>query len=273
MQQVTKANSLRILIQKFGGTSVATPDSRQLVVNKIKQAQKKGYAPVVVVSAMGRSGDPYATDTLIQVAKQANPLLDKRELDQIMCCGEMISAVVMASTLQSAGIKAVMLTGGQAGIITDDHYTQARIIKIDTSHLQELLWRGYLPVVCGFQGMTFQHQLTTLGRGGSDTTAAALGDALEAEAIEIYTDVDGIMTADPRLVPTARLLEHMSYEEACQMAYQGAKVIHPRAVELAMKKRIPLIVKSTFSNHPGTRITHKEEPSGQEIAQWLLQPI
>lgn len=264
---------MRILIQKFGGTSVATPESRQLVVEKINKALNKGFMPVVVVSAMGRSGDAYATDTLLQVAKTANPLVENRELDQIMYCGEMISAAVMAATLQGAGLKASMLTGGQAGIITDDNYTNAHIVKIDTSAIQQLLWQGTIPVVCGFQGITYHHQLTTLGRGGSDTTAAALGDALEAEKIEIYTDVEGIMTADPRLVPNARLLDCISYEEACQMASQGAKVIHPRAVEFAMKKRIPLIVKSTFSNHPGTTITHLEEIAPDLLSQWMLQPV
>ena len=246
---------MRILVQKFGGTSVATADNRQHVVDKISKAMDEGFQPVVVVSAMGRKGQPYATDTLIGVAREANPLVARRELDMMMCCGEIISAAVLASTLQAVGLDALLFTGGQAGIITDSQYGNARIVKVDPSRIREALNAGKVPVVCGFQGITVDGDLTTLGRGGSDTTASALGAALPAEAIEIYTDVDGIMTADPRLVPHAHILDRISYAEVSQLAYQGAKVIHPRAVEFAMQKNIPLIVKSTFSNAPGTLIT------------------
>lgn len=246
---------MRILVQKFGGTSVATAESRQRVVEKISNAVDEGFQPVVVVSAMGRKGEPYATDTLIGVAREPNTLVARRELDMMMCCGEIISAAVMASTLQAAGLDALLLTGGQAGIITDDQYGNARILKVDPARIRTTLSTGRIPVVCGFQGITVDGDLTTLGRGGSDTTASALGAALPAEAIEIYTDVDGIMTADPRLVPHAHILEKISYAEVSQLAHQGAKVIHPRAVEFAMQKNIPLIVKSTFSDAPGTLIT------------------
>ena len=246
---------MRILVQKFGGTSVATADNRQHVVDKISKAMDEGFQPVVVVSAMGRKGQSYATDTLIDVAREANPLVARRELDMMMCCGEIISAAVLASTLQAVGLDAVLFTGGQAGIITDSQYGNARIVKVDPSRIRESLNAGKVPVVCGFQGITVNGDLTTLGRGGSDTTASALGAALPAEAIEIYTDVDGIMTADPRLVPHAHILDRISYVEVSQLAYQGAKVIHPRAVEFAMQKNIPLIVKSTFSDAPGTLIT------------------
>ena len=246
---------MRILVQKFGGTSVSTAENRRLATEKISRAIKDGFRPVVVVSAMGRNGQPYATDTLIGVARDPSTLLSRRELDLMMGCGEIISAVVMASTLQDAGIEAVVLTGGQAGILTDNQYGNARILKIDPSRIRQELAAGKIPVVCGFQGVTEQGDLTTLGRGGSDTTASALGAALQAETIEIYTDVDGIMTADPRLVPHAHILERISYAEVSQLAHQGAKVIHPRAVEFAMQKNIPLIVKSTFSDAPGTLIT------------------
>ena len=246
---------MRILVQKFGGTSVSTAENRHLATEKINRAIKDGFRPVVVVSAMGRNGQPYATDTLIGVARDPSTLLSRRELDLMMGCGEIISAVVMASTLQDAGIEAVVLTGGQAGILTDNQYGNARILKIDPSRIRQELAAGKIPVVCGFQGVTEQGDLTTLGRGGSDTTASALGAALQAETIEIYTDVDGIMTADPRLVPHAHILERISYAEVSQLAHQGAKVIHPRAVEFAMQKNIPLIVKSTFSDAPGTLIT------------------
>jgi len=246
---------MRILVQKFGGTSVATPQNRLLAVEKIRHAIQEGFQPVVVVSAMGRNGQPYATDTLIQLAREPYPLLSRRELDQIMGCGEIISAVVMVSTLQAADIDALLLSGGQAGIITDSQFGNARILKVDPTRIREALSAGKVPVVCGFQGVTVEGDLTTLGRGGSDTTASALGAALQAETIEIYTDVDGIMTADPRLVPTAHILDRISYSEVSQLAHQGAKVIHPRAVEFAMQKNIPLVIKSTFSDAPGTLIT------------------
>ena len=258
---------MKIVVQKFGGTSVATPENRQLVVGKIIKAQEQGLQSVVVVSAMGRKGDRYATDTLIDLARDACKDISSRELDLMMGCGEIISAVVMAGTLQAAGIDAVALTGGQAGIMTDHAFSAARIQKIDPACILRLLEMGKLPVVCGFQGITPDGELTTLGRGGSDTTAAALGAALNAQTVEIYTDVDGIMTADPRVVNNARILDVISYSEVCQLAHQGAKVIHPRAVEIAMQKSIPLIVKSTFSDMPGTLITNigKEDGSGNLV--------
>ena len=246
---------MRILVQKFGGTSVATVENRKLAVEKISRAVADGFRPVVVVSAMGRIGQPYATDTLIGIAREPFSSLSRREMDLMMGCGEIVSAVVMASTLQAAGLEAVVLTGGQAGIFTDNQYGNARILKVEPVRVHAELAAGKIPVVCGFQGISEEGDLTTLGRGGSDTTASALGAALPAETIEIYTDVDGIMTADPRLVPHAHILDRISYAEVSQLAHQGAKVIHPRAVEFAMQKNIPLVVKSTFSDAPGTLIT------------------
>ncbi|MDR1701753.1 MAG: aspartate kinase [Sporomusaceae bacterium] len=245
---------MEIVIQKFGGTSVASSASRALVLKKVSQAVKAGSRPVVVVSAMGRRGDPYATDTLIDLVKSIHENIAARELDQLMCCGEMIAAVILTATLQQAGLEAVMLTGGQAGIITDNNYNNARCIKCDTGALNKLLAAGKLPVVCGFQGVTPEGELTTLGRGGSDTTAAILGAALEAKQIEIFTDVDGIMTADPKIVKNAKRLNCIGYAEVCQLAEQGAKVIHPRAVEIAKQKNIPILIKSTFTDEPGTVI-------------------
>lgn len=258
---------MRLLVQKFGGTSVASPEVRALCVNKVETARQQGFNPVVVVSAMGRKGEPYATDTLIGLAKTSYRSIAARELDQMMYCGEMISAVIMTGTLQAAGIDAVMLTGGQAGVITDNNFGNGRILRVDPSRLISLLKMGKTPVVCGFQGITADGEFTTLGRGGSDTTAAALGAALNAEMVEIYTDVDGIMTADPRIVNNAKILDYISYGEVCQLAHQGAKVIHPRAVEIAMQKNIPLVVKSTFSNAPGTLITNisKEDTEGPVV--------
>lgn len=248
---------MKILIQKFGGTSVANEEARIAVKDKVQHAIRSGYAPVVVVSAIGRRGAPYATDTLIDFLKQINLSVNVREQDMMMCCGEIISACVMAATLQKFGFNAMALTGGQAGIITDSQFGAARIKNIKTDDLRHLLESGVIPVICGFQGMTENHgKFTTLGRGGSDVTAAALGVALKAEKIEIYTDVEGIMTADPQIVKDATILRKISYAEVAQMAQQGAKVIHPRAVEIAMRKNVPLIVKSTFSDAPGTLITN-----------------
>ena len=202
---------MKIIVQKFGGTSVATTEAREAVKNKVQCAMTKGYSPVVVVSAMGRKGDPYATDTLIGVLKAANISVNNREMDVMMCCGELISSAVMTATLQASGINAMALTGGQAGIITDSQFGAAKIKNIDTCELMNLLEAGVVPVVCGFQGMTENHgKFTTLGRGGSDTSAAALGAALNADLVEIYTDVEGIMTADPRIVKDANILQQIS---------------------------------------------------------------
>lgn len=258
---------MRILIQKFGGTSVATEERRNQVVAKISEAVNQGYSPVIVVSAIGRSGDPYATDTLMGIVKGIHPGLQKRELDLLMSCGEVISGTVLVSTLNSKGFEAVLLTGGQAGIITNADFGDARIVRVEPRPIFEQLAEGKVVVVTGFQGMTVDGQVTTLGRGGSDTTASALGVALDAEAIDIYTDVEGLMTADPRIVDDARILDTVTYNEICQLAYQGAKVIHPRAVEIAMQRNVPLRIKSTFSNAPGTLITnmHPDRGAGTDI--------
>lgn len=254
---------MKIIVQKFGGTSVATEEARIAVKDKVQQAIRNGFSPVVVVSAMGRKGAPYATDTLIDVLKQANANVNVREMDVMMCCGEIISSCVMAATLQQYGINASALTGGQAGIITDNNFSSARIKTVKTSNMLNLLESGIIPVVCGFQGITEGNgRFTTLGRGGSDTTAVALGAALKAEFVEIYTDVEGIMTADPRIVENTHIMDCVSYTEVCQMAHNGAKVIHPRAVEIAMRNNIPVYVKSTFSDAVGTLISNVAEVSG-----------
>ena len=246
---------MKILVQKFGGTSVSTPERRKLVVEKVLKARKNGFATVVVVSAMGRKGEPYATDTLLSLVSddfKANNLL---ATDLLMCCGEIISAVVMCEELSRENIKALPLTGGQAGIITDDNYGNSTVKKIDTENIMEMLSNGIVPVVTGFQGWTEKGYLTTLGRGGSDVTAALLGAALKADNVEIYTDVDGIMTADPRIVKDASLIKNIGYNEVFQFADQGAKVIHPRAVEIAMNSNIALSIKNTMSQSEGTLIS------------------
>lgn len=245
---------MKIVVQKFGGTSVSTKERRTMVVEKVKGAINKGYLPVVVVSAMGRKGEPYATDTLLGLVSEEFKKENKLATDLLMGCGEIISTVVMSDELREAEIEAVPLTGGNAGILTDDNYSSADFIDINPKLILEVLKEGKVPVVAGFQGVDRNGFLTTLGRGGSDTTAAVLGVALKAEEIEIYTDVDGIMTADPRIVGDAELINKISYNEVFQLADQGAKVIHPRAVEIAMKGNVTLVIKNTMSTCIGTMI-------------------
>lgn len=257
---------MQILVQKFGGSSVATPAQRQQVVEKIVKAKEEDFDIVVVVSAMGRNGDPYATDTLLSLVKDF-PDTSLRELDALMQCGEIISGVVLTTTLQKAGHEAVFLTGGQAGIITDDNFGNSRILNVNPQKILNHLKDKKIVVVAGFQGMTEDGELTTLGRGGSDTTAAALGVALNAVAVDIYTDVDGIMTADPRIVSEAKILDVVTYNEICNLAHEGAKVIHPRAVEIAMQKNIPLRIKCTFNDSPGTLITNESFELGTKISR------
>src|SRR5690606_33561545 len=204
---------LRTIVQKFGGSSLAAPEGREAAARRVVQAVREGARPVVVVSALGRRGDPYATDTLLGLVGAGQPGLPARELDLLLSCGEQVSAAVMCAVLRRMGLDATALTGGQAGIITDAHYGDARILRVDPEPLRSLLERGRVPVVAGFQGMTEQGEITTLGRGGSDTTAAALAAAVGAEVIDIYTDVDGVYTADPRLVPEARTMVTITYDE------------------------------------------------------------
>jgi aspartate kinase len=256
---------MKYLIQKFGGTSLASPELREQVVQKIISAKNEGYTPVVVVSAIGRQGDPYATDTLLKFVGGINSDIPPKELDNLMACGEIISGVAMVATLEKHGHRAVFLTGGQAGIITDDRHNDAHIVEINPKLIHKYAADGMTVIVAGFQGQTEDGLVTTLGRGGSDTSAAALGVALNAEAIDIYTDVEGIMTADPRIVKDAKVLDVITYNEICQLAHEGAKVIHPRAVEIAMQKNIPLRVKCTFSDAPGTLVTSSTDDRTVEI--------
>ncbi|HCC33647.1 MAG TPA: aspartate kinase, partial [Clostridiales bacterium] len=244
---------MRLIVQKFGGTSVATPRQRARLAELVGEAMAKGYHPVVVVSAMGRAGDPYATDTFIQLALQIHPGTAPREMDLLISCGEVIAAVLIANTLRASGIDAMAFSGGQAGIITDLNFSDARIIRVDPGHLLRHVAEGRVVVVAGFQGVTETGDVTTLGRGGSDTTAAALAAALGAERLEIYTDVDGVKTADPVLVPDARTLRVMNYQEIAQMAREGAKVVHPRAVDISMHQGISVLVRSPLGGQ-GTLI-------------------
>ncbi|MBH5316584.1 aspartate kinase [Paenibacillus sp. GSMTC-2017] len=246
---------MRILVQKFGGTSLSSENARARAIQHIKRESDNGYSIVVVVSAMGRKGEPYATDTLLGLIRENGNALPLREVDMLLGCGEIISAAAFCSLLNSGGIPSVALTGGGAGIVTDEQFGSARIKRIEPNRLVKYLEAGLVVIVTGFQGITSQGDVTTLGRGGSDTTATALGAALHAEMVDIYTDVSGILTADPRIVAEAKPLAVVSYAEICNMARQGAKVIHPRAVEVAQQARIPLRVRSTFSDDPGTLVT------------------
>ena len=257
---------MKILVQKFGGTSVANDEARQKATSKIIRAVQAGWHVVVVVSAIGRAGAPYATDTLIQTLKDVDPAVPPapRELDMMMACGEIISTVVLAHTLRAAGLDSVALTGLQAGILTNYQFGNARILSINPHYIVEMLQQDKVVFVAGFQGGTERGAITTLGRGGSDTTAAALGAALKPHAetveVEIYTDVNGVKTADPRHVPAARTLSQATYDEVAEMAHQGAKVVHPRAAEIAGIHGVPLWVKNTFDEEQGTLIT--ADPSG-----------
>lgn len=244
-----------ILVQKFGGTSIASVEKMNEVCNIIEQYKKKGNDLVIVVSAMGRKGEPYATDTLINLCTNVNKKSKKRELDLIMSCGEIISGTILSSMLEARGIPAVFLTGMQAGIITTKVYSNSKIKEINPTRIHRELDEGKVVVIAGFQGGTEDGEVTTLGRGGSDTSAVAIGKALGSETVQIYTDVDGIMTADPRIEPSAKILDYCDYEEVFQMAEKGAKVIHPRAVELAKNGDIVLEIKNTLNpTCKGTRI-------------------
>ncbi|WP_195987769.1 aspartate kinase [Clostridium sp. D53t1_180928_C8] len=245
---------MNIIVQKFGGTSVSTEERRKQVIKKIGKAIENGFKPVVVVSAMGRKGEPYATDTLLSLVDSNFKNNNKSAQDLLMCCGEIISSVVLCNDLYKHGITAVPLTGGQAGIITNEVHTDAQAIDVDTHNIMKILEAGKVPVVTGFQGVTRNGFFTTLGRGGSDTSACILGVALKAKEIDIYTDVDGIMTADPRMVEDASLINEMTYNEVFQLADQGAKVIHPKAVALAKKGNVPLVIKNTMNDSKGTVI-------------------
>lgn len=251
---------MKILVQKFGGTSVKDDESRAAAEKHIVQAVKDGYKVIVVVSAIGRLGDPYATDSLLSLIDGDETQLDLREKDLLLSVGETISATVFTNQLKKNGLPAAALTGQDAGIITNDDFSNAKVLRVETEPIFEFFKKVDVVVVTGFQGVTETGHITTIGRGGSDTTAALLGKAFKAERIDIFTDVSGMMTADPRLVEQAKFLEVVSYQEVSNMAHEGAKVIHPRAVELAMQATIPLRIRSTYLpvTDLGTLVTHSE---------------
>ena len=246
---------MSIIVQKFGGTSVANFEKMAEVCEIVKKTKETGNDVVIVVSAMGRKGDPYATDTLLGLLEQVTNNPTDREKDMLMSCGEIISSTLMASMLTANGVGAVAFTGSQAGMMTNGVYSDAKIKDIDPSRIKRELEDGKVVVVAGFQGGDDRGDINTLGRGGSDTSAVALGKALGCKYVEIYTDVDGIMTADPRVEPDAKVLDYIDYEEVFQMADKGAKVIHPRAVQIAKDGNITLAIKNTLNpSYEGTKI-------------------
>lgn len=237
---------------KFGGSSVGTPERMQLVAQRIIERQQEGNDIVVVVSAMGDT-----TDDLIDQSKLLNPNPSAREMDMLLTVGEQISIALLSMTIQAAGGKAMSFTGWQAGIQTDAIHGKAKIADIQADRIKEALQSGHIAVVAGFQGASETGEITTLGRGGSDTTAVALAAAVNADLCEIYTDVDGVYTTDPRVVKNARKLNEISYDEMLELAHLGAAVLHPRAVEYAKHYNVQLVVRSSFTKNEGTSV--KEE--------------
>lgn len=262
-----------LVVQKFGGTSVSTPERRAQVVDKILKAKKAGNQVVVVVSAMGRKGDPYATDTLLSIIDDSFSSPSPRTRDLIASCGEIISSCVLAETIESAGHNALPMTGFQAGINTNDDFTNGVVLEVNPRRLQQVLATDTIAVVAGFQGVNDQGDLVTLGRGGSDTTAIALGASLNADVVEIYTDVPGIAYTDPRIIPSAPFLKSIAFEPIYHLAQLGAKVIHHRAIETAMKYQRPFWVKSSFSDDPGTLVGKAGEAPGGLFGMALLKDV
>ena len=257
-----------LIVQKFGGSSVADAEGLKRVASRIVATKKSGHQVVVVVSAMGDT-----TDELIDLANQVSPLPNGRELDMLLTAGERISMALLAMAISNLGHEARSFTGSQAGIITTSTHGKARVIDVTPGRIQEALKAGAIAIVAGFQGVSQDtNDITTLGRGGSDTTAVALAAALEADVCEIYTDVDGIFSADPRVVPAAKKLSTVTYDEMLELAASGAKVLHLRCVEYARRYELPIHVRSSFSNKEGTWVV-KDHPEGGEMEQAIIAGI
>ena len=249
---------MALLIQKYGGTSVGSMERIHAVADLIERTAREGHQLVVVLSAM--SGE---TDRLLRMAREISPLPDERELDMLLSSGERVTISLMAMTLKERGVRARSFTGRQVGIVTNNSHTKARISRIAADRVKTALADGTVPIVAGFQGINESSDVTTLGRGGSDLTAVALAGALKADRCVIYTDVDGIYTADPNVVPNARKLSVLSYEEMLELASLGAKVLQTRSVEFAAKHQVPLEVKSSFTEGQGTLVTREQEDMEQ----------
>ncbi len=240
---------MTVVVQKYGGSSVADADKIKNAARRVGKAKDAGNQVLVVVSAMGDT-----TDDLIRLAQEVTERPGERELDLLLSTGEVVSSTLLAMALENLGYKAVSLTGAQAGIQTDSTYSRARILRVDPKRIISELERDNIVIVAGFQGVTQDMDITTLGRGGSDTTAVALAASLGAQVCQIYTDVEGVYTADPRLVPEASNLKEIGYEEMLELASYGAKVLHPRAVELGQLYDVPIVVASSFSDRAWTTI-------------------
>ena len=236
-----------LVVQKYGGTLLRSDEGREAVVEQIRRTHATGRRIVVVASAMGRAGEPYATDTLLGLASCIDTSIDPRIQDLLASCGEVISTALIAHLLNHSGFRSVALTGRDAGIITDDHFGDASIICVQPLRVLRALRASQIPVVAGFQGRTSAGDVTTLGRGGSDTSAVALAAAAVAAEVEIFKDVDGMFTADPRVVPTARPIAQMSYADAACAGWLGARVLHPRAAEIARTQCVPLRIRPLLS--------------------------
>ena len=247
-----------LIVQKYGGTSVGTVEKIKRVARRIVETKNAGNKVVVVVSAMGKT-----TDELVDLALAINPNPPSREMDVLLATGEQVSISLLAMAIQTIGHDVVSLTGAQCGIQTSDVHKRARISGIDTARIERELAAEKIVIVAGFQGVDENRDITTLGRGGSDTSAVAIAAALEAKCCEIYTDVDGVYNADPRVVPTATKMDEVSYQEVLEMASLGAGVLHPRSVELAEKFKMPLIVRSSYNNNEGTII--KEDVKMEKV--------
>jgi aspartate kinase len=245
---------MKLIVQKYGGTSVGTVERIKAVAARIKRYVENGYAVVVVVSAMGKT-----TDQLIDLAKQITKTPDKREMDMLLSTGEQVSIALLAMALHEIGINAISYTGSQVKVITDGNFSNARIQSIATDRIQKSLEENKVVIVAGFQGIDQEENITTLGRGGSDTSAVALATVLGTRDCEIYTDVDGVFTADPRIVPNTKKLKEISYEEMLELARLGAGVLHSRSVEFAKKYNIRLHVRSSFNDNEGTIVMPREE--------------
>jgi aspartate kinase len=247
-----------LMIQKFGGSSVADAEKIANVARRVAESARE-HQLIVVVSAMGKT-----TDSLVSLARQITPAPDPREMDMLLSTGEQVTIALLAMALHGLGFKARSFTGAQAGMRTDSAHTSARLARIDVERLRDALDAGAIAVVAGFQGLSDRDEITTLGRGGSDLTAVALAAALSADVCEIYTDVDGVYTADPNIVPDARKLPRVAYDEMLEMASLGAKVLQSRSVEFAKKYAVPVHVRSTFKPEPGTLVT-KEESEMEDV--------
>jgi aspartate kinase len=257
-----------LIVQKYGGSSVADAEGLKRVASRIVATKKAGHQVAVVVSAMGDT-----TDELIDLAEQVTPMPNGRELDMLLTAGERISMALLAMAIGNLGHEARSFTGSQAGVLTTSTHGKARIIDVKPGRIVEALNDGAIAIVAGFQGINQDtNDVTTLGRGGSDTTAVALAAALDADVCEIYTDVDGVYTADPRIVPTARKLDSVTYEEMLELAASGAKVLHLRCVEYARRYDLPIHVRSSFSNLEGTWVV-KDHPEGANMEQAIIAGV